>query len=348
MELNFRTTNRFFSRWPTVRSLGIEKEKTLLVYDRRLEKVAGRWIRQFPLRIPVSAGEKLKTWASAEKTLGQILNLTSGLAREEVTILSMGGGSVGDFAGFCASILRRGTRLIQVPSTWLAAIDSAHGGKTALNLGGKKNQVGTFWPATEVWLIRPLLLGQPEERLLDARGEIFKTALLAEPIKTWKLADAATSSQKLWLALPELIATKMKLVLADPYEKKGRRHVLNLGHTLGHVIEGQLKYSHGEAVLYGLAFAVAWQSHREKMQGRFSESPWISKVSRLEGWPSSRDLGRTLKRVRDWSRWLGADKKAINGDQVRFVIPEAPGKMRVEKIPLQVVIAEIHRQVGVS
>lgn len=344
--LNFNSRLRFFRKWPAVSAR--QKHSFVLLYDRRLEKICPAFMRRFPLRLGLNAGEGLKTFRQAEKVLARLLRLTGGLAKEDVRIVALGGGSVGDFAGLCASLLRRGTPMIQIPSTWLAAVDSAHGGKTALNLAGAKNQVGSYWPAAEVWLIHPLLVAQPEERRRDVLGEVYKTALIGGGSLYRRIAKKkarnSESAEDLWSLLPELIRTKMKIVQRDPFEKKGFRHVLNLGHTVGHVLESRNRLSHGTAVLYGLAVAVEWRRHELRLRGQFKDPAWINEMRAWPEWPSATAVARELRRVRNWQQNLKTDKKAIAGKSVRYVMPLAPGRIDVRRIPVSDLVAEIDRQ----
>lgn len=336
--MNFDSRRRFFRDWPHLTK--VQSEGAILVYDRRVATVAQRLIRQFPRRLGVRAGEDLKSLASAEAVLQKLLRLSRDLRRDRLRIYVLGGGSVGDFAGFCASVLRRGTPVVQIPSTWLAAVDSAHGGKTALNLAGAKNQIGTFWPAEEVWLIEPLLRAQPAARAREARGEVYKSALIAGG----ELFRRAPHADTPWPLLKSIIDTKMKIVRADPREQLGRRHVLNLGHTIGHVLESARGLPHGIAVLYGLAFAVEWRRHEEYMRGNFRPVTWIEKVRRWPDWPSAEELRHELRIVRDWRRRLGTDKKSLGDGRVRFVVPRAPGRVEVQTRSLEEILAELQRQ----
>ena len=181
----------------------------------------------------VRSGEVLKDVADFPAHVLELHVLSEGISPKDLTFISLGGGSVGDFAGFVASIYKRGVSLIHVPTTWLSAIDSAHGGKTALNLAQAKNQIGTFYAAEQVWLVEDLLLQQPEARLQEAWGEIFKTALL--DLSVWHSIQRMKKydSKSLFAVMKILIAAKMKVVKKDPFEEAGHRHLLNLGHTVG-------------------------------------------------------------------------------------------------------------------
>lgn len=336
--MNFKSRLRFLDHFP---ELSAElRANSILIYDRKLHKSAGIFIRQFRARVAVKAGEDLKSWSKTEKMLAQLLTLSKDMQKSKLRIVVLGGGSVGDFGGFCASVLRRGTSVIQVPSTWLAAVDSAHGGKTALNLAGAKNQVGTYWPAEEVWLIRDLLEAQPQQLEIDARGEIYKSAIIAGGALFKKMRRHPSA----WSVLKAVIDTKMKIVLKDPFEKKGLRHILNLGHTVGHVLESELGLPHGRAVLLGLAFAVEWRRHELRMDGKFTSPTWMNEVAAWEGWPTSGEVRQMLRKVKKWDVKIKTDKKSLVKGQLQFVFPNAPGDVDVQIRPDTDLLNEIERQ----
>ncbi len=195
----------------------------------------------------VAAGEGLKKFESLDPIINKLVQLGG-----VVDIYALGGGSVGDAIGFLASVYKRGVKLIHIPSTWLAAVDSSHGGKTALNVGELKNQLGSFYPSAETWIVKELLSSDLVEK---ARGEFFKTLLLNHN-QSWAqefvVANQTLDQNLLWSLLPTLIDFKSKIVISDPYETKGTRVILNLGHTLGHVLELECALAHGEAVEQGL------------------------------------------------------------------------------------------------
>lgn len=205
----------------------------------------------------LKAGEDLKSLDGLKHVLSRLEALISQV-EPPYCFVAIGGGSVGDFTGFLASIYHRGVDFIQCPSTWLAAIDSAHGGKTALNVLKFKNQIGTFYPAKKIIVSKSLLLHQSPTM---AMGEITKTVLLSKPSsrlrnfmsKSWP-ADVET----IWKTISDFIIVKNTYVKKDPTEKKKERFKLNLGHTVGHAYEKIYGLSHSEAVLRGILFAVTW------------------------------------------------------------------------------------------
>ena len=200
-------------------------------------------------------------------------------------MVALGGGSVGDFAGFFASVCKRGLPLIQIPSTWLAAIDSAHGGKNALNVGSMKNQLGTIAFARRIFLSKHLLCGQPTERAQEAMGELAKIAIIdGGPWVKELLAAPESDGELLWRFLSCAVAAKYKVVLSDPLERLSVRHQLNLGHTIGHILEIQHQLPHGLAVAQGLHFALELSTRvvmkRSPVLGEDLPSPSVEPFNR--------------------------------------------------------------------
>ena len=228
----------------------------ILLVDRKVDRKISPLKKKYPT-IEILAGEGLKEFSSLEKLAKQIIRYEEKHGRIE-GIVSVGGGSLGDTAGFLASIYRRGIRLIHIPTTYLSVIDSAFGGKTAVNAGGAKNQLGTFFSAEKVLIVKDFL---PKDfsKIEEAWAELFKISLL--DLKLWKklLKVSRINEKDFWSLLPYAIDLKQKIVQLDPQEKKGLRKFLNLGHTIGHVLEAASKLSknplsHGHAVALGIYF----------------------------------------------------------------------------------------------
>lgn len=176
------------------------------------------------------------------------------------TIVVLGGGATLDAGALLASLWRRGTPVVLVPSTWLAAVDACVGGKTALNAYGK-NRLGTYWPAKDVVLCRKLLETCDDPRaLVSVRGEIAKCALISG-LPEWSLPLSSDALFPVWSFVEPCVSLKQKIVSDDPREETGRRKILNLGHTMGHVLETwsgadtRENHLHGVMVGWGLVFA---------------------------------------------------------------------------------------------
>lgn len=329
---------------PSADQLG---ENCVLVYDRSLEKISPefkRWVHHFPVTYAVKAGESLKSLEKFPQHVRAFSQKTKEMSARQMTLVSIGGGSVGDFAGFLASVYKRGVRLVHIPTTWLAAIDSSHGGKTALNVDGMKNQIGTFYSAERIYLVRDILLAQPSVRAQEAYSEIYKAALLAGG-SFWSGFSRLGSpdSQSLWKFLKSAIDTKYKIVAKDPFEKSGYRHLLNLGHSLGHVLESLYALPHGIAVNYGIDFALEWSRHRgeinaaayKKMSSALASQSLLS--IRREDVIQKRHLAKI-------EQLLKGDKKRSSASKLRFIFIRGPGRCFVREVSFGEMINEIRRQ----
>jgi 3-dehydroquinate synthase len=322
-----------------------DTKSSLLIYDSILQNklVLKKWIASFPNRYAVKSGETLKEVQRLPKHLSEILKIQQKSQITFTKIYVLGGGSVGDFGGFVASILKRGIPVVQIPSTWLAAVDSAHGGKTALNVAGFKNQVGTFHYPEKVWVVKQVLETQPPARLKDAAGEFIKTALigggdLVRRLDKWNWEKG----QIRWPDLSKFIDVKYKILKNDPFEKKGIRHLLNFGHTLGHAFEAAYGIPHGLAVYYGMLFALVWSSHRSLLK-----SKTFDRLLGLEPWDLLLDheLDRKLFRMKkkELAQYLLQDKKNTKKG-IRYVFMRSPGKMEIQTVQIEDVLKEYERQ----
>lgn len=319
----------FTNQWPTEKKLG---SSLLFIVDEVLKNQVPETVRESKHVYWVKSGEDLKNIHQFPRHLENLVELCKGLDLSILKVVAIGGGSVGDFAGFFASVYRRGVGLIHIPSTWLAAMDSAHGGKTALNLGLAKNQIGSFYSAEKVILVKPLLLRQPSERLQDALGEALKMAIIDKKVfarfsklKTW-------SEKAAWSVLPEIVKAKGRVVQKDPFEKKGVRQNLNLGHTLGHILEIQHGLSHGHSVLLGTLFALEMSE-----AFGFLKASSRRQIEKLPLWPDHHfaELLKLMRRTAQRESLLKLDKKSTLNSQIRFVFIAGPGKTIVKSVPQQ-------------
>lgn len=324
-----------------------EHSCVVLIHDRVLSRTPGfgRFARQFDGVFAVQSGESLKSLRGLERFLTpRFWRTIAGFGRGEIILVAAGGGSVGDFAGFLASVLKRGVRLVHMPTTWLAAVDSAHGGKTALNVGRTKNQLGSFYPAEQILVVQSLLRRQSKGLELSAWGEILKIAFISGG-SFWRKVSTSSrfGARELWMLLPEAIRAKQRIVRADPFETKGRRLLLNLGHTFGHALELTRGMPHGLAVAHGMAFAMAWSHDRGQVsaaQIAEFESLWKKAFGQkpVEARRSLKIRRSVLKRL------LSQDKKATKGNDIRFVFPHRPGRVLVQKVSVDEILSEAGRQ----
>ncbi len=211
-------------------------------------------------RIVLPAGESTKSFSRLAPLCEGLLEM--GLERGDI-VVAFGGGVVGDLAGFAASILRRGVRLVQIPTTLLAQVDSSVGGKTGINTPQGKNLIGTFYQPSLVLADTSVLETLPERQLRAGYAEVVKYGLLGNAQFFGWLEDNWDGVLKLDVApLTKAIETSVKakaeIVVADERES-GQRALLNLGHTFGHALEAWTGYSdrllHGEGISVGMCLA---------------------------------------------------------------------------------------------
>lgn len=244
----------------------------------------------------------------------------------DTTIIALGGGVVGDLAGFAASTYQRGVRLVQIPTTLLAQIDSSVGGKTAINHPLGKNVIGSFYQPHEVLIDLNTLHSLPEREFRSGLAEMIKYGILeGGPFLvqlTEALKDGLTSASP---ELPDLIGQccqiKAKFVEADEKER-GRRALLNLGHTFAHALETYTQYQqwlHGEAVAIGL-YCASLLSFKMGLIG-FDLVTEIEQLLEFAGLPHKIPRTINLEKLREL---MNSDKK-IKNNCLRFVVIKQPG-----------------------
>lgn len=338
LEINMISKIYYLNNFPKPIELA---EFPILIYDKNLlkNKKTKIWIESFSNKIGVNSGENLKQFREFEKNFVKVLNLVEKTKTKNLTLVAVGGGSVGDFTGFLASVFKRGVPLIHIPSTWLAAIDSSHGGKTAINVAGYKNQMGSFYPATKIYLIKYLLFTQPHIRMNEAMGEILKTVLLCGG-SLWRQASQIRRFNKtiLWRLLPKLIQYKNKIVKADPFEKKDIRLYLNLGHTIGHALESLYCLPHGIAVNYGLRLDLEFFLSLNKITKNEYTKIISSPLMAAHLKPIEAALKLTSNQGAFEKHFL-QDKKVSGKKYIKYVFLNKIGKPYVEDIS----ITELHR-----
>lgn len=211
--------------------------------------------------IVLPPGEKTKSWAMLEHVCDRLLEL--GIERSD-HVIALGGGVIGDLVGFACSIVKRGCRFVQIPTTLLAQVDSSVGGKTAINTAAGKNLIGAFHQPAMV-LIDPDVLDTLSARQVRAGyAEVVKYGLIDDfAFFEWCEANApallAGDADARVHAIAHSVAAKARIVAADEHETNGIRALLNLGHTFGHALEAEAGFSdrllHGEGVAAGCALA---------------------------------------------------------------------------------------------
>lgn len=237
------------------RQLKLEK-KIALLFDQAVETYATTLIDSLkahdfePQALAIPSGEGSKSFKTLETIVTALAEMK--LDRKS-TIIAVGGGVLGDVAGFAASIFLRGISYVLVPTTLLSMVDSSIGGKTGINLPQGKNLVGSFYQPLEVW-IDPEVLTTLSPRLISAgMAEIIKYGMISDQ----KLLDEIEKKEQsdLLYLIKRSIEIKAEVVGEDEREQTGRRAILNFGHTLGHALEAANGYKdllHGEAVAIGM------------------------------------------------------------------------------------------------
>ncbi|HPG84947.1 MAG TPA: 3-dehydroquinate synthase [bacterium] len=301
----------------------ISDERVAGLYGERLLTALGAAGRSAHfLRVPEGEGAK-----SLEQCEVLWRKLISGGFSRSTIILALGGGVVGDLAGFVASTFLRGVRLVQIPTTLLAQVDSSVGGKTGINHPLGKNLIGAFHQP-ELVCIDPALLATLERRdRLAGLGEVAKYALIRDRALFTLLAlNLETLTE---LAYPELCESiietsctiKAAIVSADERER-GERVLLNFGHTIGHALEaagGFSHFRHGEAVIRGMAGAI-WLSRRIGRLSRAEAQTALDLLTRLA--PPAPPPGL---RPADLLAWMARDKKRGPEGQT-WILLEGVGK----------------------
>jgi 3-dehydroquinate synthase len=271
-------------------------------------------------------GEERKRLSSVESLAEQMM--ARGGDRSSV-VIAFGGGVVNDVAGFLAAIFMRGVPVIQAPTTMLAQVDAAIGGKTGVNLEAGKNLAGSFHQPLAV-LIDPDVLGTlPEREYRAGLYEIIKCGViwsldLFELMRDQHAEVLARAPRVVERMIEESVRIKAEVVSADEREGDLRR-ILNFGHTYGHALEAETAYSrylHGEAVAFGMRAAV----YLAEMSGHLSAEDSVEvldtialygPIPPLEGIRAERLVAR-----------LGSDKKTVQG-RIHFVLPEKIGQVKV-------------------
>ncbi len=285
-----------------------------LYYDSLAENLADRNITS----INLPDGESFKTVATMQKILDQLV--TAG-ANRDTTVVALGGGVVGDIAGFAAACYMRGVAFVQVPTTLLAQVDSSVGGKTGVNHEKGKNLIGAFHQPQLVLIDTETLNTLPKRELRAGLAEVIKYGAICDPkFFAWLEANMAALLDKDPAALAHAIQRSCELkaeVVAGDERESGRRAILNFGHTFGHAIEHCLGYGqwlHGEAVAAGMVMAAELSGIPAGDLARLRE---LIEVAGLPVQPPALSSER-------WIEAMGMDKK-VKQKQLRFVLLRSLG-----------------------
>jgi shikimate kinase/3-dehydroquinate synthase len=292
-----------------------DAERWFCITDTRVATLFGHQLALAGPPIEVEPGEGSKTFELAGEVLRDLA--AKGVTRSDC-IVALGGGVIGDFAGFCAAVYQRGVPVLQVPTTLLAQVDSAYGGKTGVDLPEAKNYIGAYHQPAAVIADTETLRTLPAEELRSGFVEVLKTALLAGS-SAWSRVRALGELEA--TAFEELVFDcalhKLEVVAADERDT-GLRATLNLGHTVGHAIEtagGYGHYRHGEAVGLGLLAAL-------RLSGAEELRAEVAALLDGHGLPTSLDGGVATD---DVIAAVGRDKK-LTSRGGGFVLLRRPGE----------------------
>jgi 3-dehydroquinate synthase len=311
----------------------VSDEHVAPLYARRVEVALHNARPELRLsRFVMPAGEQAKTLSHFGAAIDALATLG---ATRDACILALGGGVVGDLAGFAAACWMRGIDCIQLPTTLLAMVDSSVGGKTAVDLPQGKNLVGAFHPPRGVFADTAALDSLPDREFRAGLAEVIKYgAIVDAPFLDWLEAHSlpllAREREPLIEAIARSCQHKATIVEHDPFEH-GERALLNFGHTFGHAIEAEQGYAghdnpalnHGEAVAVGMVLATRLSAHLGMAPA--ADAARLRALLTDFGLPTALPPGlepdRLLERMR-------LDKKA-SANGLRFVLWEAPGTARI-------------------
>jgi shikimate kinase/3-dehydroquinate synthase len=310
--------------------------KIAVITDRNVARYHRVNVGQHGETIEIEPGEASKSFATYEWLCNELVR--RGLDRNS-GIVAVGGGVVGDLAGFVAATLFRGIRITHRPTTLVAMTDSAIGGKTAIDLPAGKNLVGAFHQPTSVICDVNTLTTLPERERRAGFGELWKYALL-DGKDLWNDVDACTGWATAGGAIPPrlraviraCVAYKAAIVSRDERETKGERALLNLGHTVGHAIESATGLHHGEAVGLGLIAACRVSAALGACGPELEQQ--VIEALRRTGLPF--DLDAVLSE--DVLARLVVDKKRI-GPNLRFLVIRGVGACE----PVEIAVTDVQR-----
>ena len=384
------------------RGLSPHFKQALVICDGKFRTSAllKKWRENKQLRFYyVRSGEQAKGLEQLPQHIQKITSLISDFDKRSVLLIAIGGGSLIDLAGFLASIYKRGLPIVFIPSTWLSALDSAHGGKNALNFKSVKNLLGTYHFPKAVFIVEELLKQNPKALEQQAYGELLKMAFIKggsfyknlqqsflnfktinclrdsrysrRDLKSFKAPYSRknhhfshvspfshikqkfssneslqkkdqnsnrTDIQKIFSIqqfLQIAIESKIEIVKKDPFETKEERKKLNLGHTVGHILEAVESLPHGLAVLRGLLFSLNWSYHKGFLNKKNFEE--------MKGLIPLKEITKKIP-FNLFKRYLRQDKKHKAGFKIDFIFIKKPGEVFGQPVLEKDLIQEAKRQ----
>lgn len=323
-----------------VLAAGLRPGRSVIVTDANVAKLYGEAARAAliaagfaPTTIEVPAGETSKSLAMLERVYDR---LTEAAIDRSTVLFALGGGVIGDLAGFAAATYLRGLPLVQIPTTLVAQVDSALGGKTAVNHRTAKNLIGAFYQPRLIVADTTTLTTLPNREFREGLAEVIKYgAIMEEPFLAWLEQEMpvilARDPARLATLVERSLRHKATVVASDEHEG-GLRKILNFGHTLGHALEasaGYGSYFHGEAVAIGMVAAARLSSRYAGLSA--DEGSRLQRLIESAGLPTQMPDGW---RSDNFLQALRLDKKR-SGDQVEFVLLDRLGHALTRKLAFE-------------
>jgi 3-dehydroquinate synthase len=323
--------SRIAATLPLARSAVVSDGNVAALYLDRLKASLGR---RFLGDVAVTPGEASKSFPVLAEVCERLLAV--GVERGDI-IIALGGGVVGDLAGFAASIVRRGVRVVQIPTTLLAQVDSSIGGKTGIDMPQGKNLIGTFHQPSLVLADISVLATLAPREFRAGYAEMMKYGLLGDALffawleETWPQVFSGDSEARA-SAIATSVRAKVAIVETDEREDSGMRALLNLGHTFGHALEAYAGYSdrllHGEAIAIGMRLAFSFSAQQgicpagdvEQVERHLEAVGLPGRIANIPGVPPTPE--RLLE--------LMAQDKKVKGGRLALVLARGIGQAFVE------------------
>lgn len=334
-----------FEKIPSLLAKKFPATHYIIITDDQVKKLYGmkllEGLKKQGLRASLISVPPIETSKNLETVFRLLEKMAEINVKRDAVILALGGGVVGDIAGFTAGIFLRGIRYIHIPTTLLSMVDSSIGGKTGVDLKAGKNLVGLFNHPVAILDDPSLLKTLPGKEIRNGLGEIIKHAVIANPqlfsiLERLNLPFSSLKPDILNKIIIQNIKIKSKIVMADSQEsfetvkqgKKASRMLVNYGHTIGHGIEKVMNYQipHGEAVAIGMALENIIAVKKKLLSIKHAER--ILKLIKKFGLPSKLPNEVSLKAL---DRAIKADKKVVGG-KLYFALPVKIGKAIVTSL----------------
>jgi len=324
-KFNYATTDYYFdANFSQLKTL-VDKKNAVLITDEKIVLGHSSKLNGWNM-IVLKSGEEHKTQETVDALIDNLIEMG---ADRQTVLIGLGGGVITDLTGYAASIYMRGLRFGFVPTSLLAMVDAAIGGKNGVDIGVYKNMVGTIRQPAFLLYDYSFLKTLPEEEWINGFAEIIKHACIRDAAMFKKLeqnefAKFVRNKKAVGDLVERNARIKTKIVQQDEFEK-GDRRLLNFGHTLGHALENLYQLPHGQAVSLGISAAC----ELSQMLSSFSQSQRVIDLLDKYGLPTDAefDKGRVLE-------ILKKDKKKEK-DHINYILLEKIGKGKIQQIPIK-------------